>query len=241
MVSWPRSRWSAGGGDARICLEVSGQFPARLDISDLKYGAGLPDGVIVQLFENDWTRFAGAMGDVLRESNIAVAPELEAAPQFVRVLGMIPDPESLDYLRDTLGVVAALLDQGGVGVIDPQTLQLFASQEWRETFWGAALEPTSHVVILISPEGEKIWLHTRGMRLFGRPDISCHGLKPEEVAAIEPVFNGLIRMQAAGFLVPEGQIVQGIGLENQLICRHRGSLDDPNFDNLHFELEWESG
>ncbi|MBW3636555.1 MAG: hypothetical protein KY445_08840 [Armatimonadetes bacterium] len=240
MVSWPRSRWVAGGGEARVCLEVCGRFEKQLDLSDPKYGEGLPDGVTAQQFPNDWSRFAGAMGDILRESNLDAAPAIEAAPQFVRVFGHVPDPDSLDYLRDILGVVAALLDQGGVGVIDPQTLQIFAPHQWRETFWGGAFEPTSHVVILLSMEGERVWFHTRGMRVFGRPDISCHAVKPEEVAALEPVFNGLIRMQAAGFIVPEGQMVQGVGLESRLICRQRGSLDDPHFDNVHLELEWET-
>lgn len=237
--SWPRSRWVAGGGAARVCLEVCGRFETRLDLSDPKYGAGLPDGVTAQQFDNDWHRFAGAMGEVLRESNPDAAPATEAAPQLVRVFGVVADPDSLDYLRDSLGVIAALLDQGGVGVIDPQTGQIFAAREWRETFWGAALEPTNHVVILLSMESENVWLHTRGMRVFGRPDLSCRGVKPAEVAALEPVFNGLIRMQAAGFVVPEGQIVQGVGLEKRLICRHRGGLDDPDFANFHLELEWE--
>jgi hypothetical protein len=158
------------------------------------------------------------------------------------IRGELRDPDSLDYLRDTLGVVAALLDAGGVGVIDPQTLSAWSAKEWRATFVDDAFEPTNHVVILASPEerGAGVWLHTRGMRLFGRPDLSCRRVKPEEVTAIQPVFNGLIRMQAAGAIIPENQPVQGVGLSEMLRCHHTGDFDDVEFNNVRLELLWEN-
>lgn len=239
--SWPRPRFVAGGGDALILLEVCGQFPQIPAVSGAKYHTqGVPVGVEVWLADNDFSRWDGPMLELLRQSNPEAARQIEAAPHVLTIRGQVNDPTSLDYLRDTLGIVAALLDEGGVGVVDPQILHLYAPSQWRETFWSGAFEPTSHAVIFVSPqEDARTWLHTRGMRLFGRPDISCHNVKAEEVEKLQPVFNGLIRMQAAGFLVPDGQIVEGVGLESRLICHLRGDLEDAEFNNFHLELEWE--
>jgi hypothetical protein len=242
-ASWPRSRYVAGGGDALVYFEVCGQFESALQISREKYNSeGAPEGVDVSVQPNDLTRWEGPMLEALRESDPDAARAIEAAPQVVTILGRIPDPASLDYLRDTLGLVAALLDQGGVGVVEPQTLQLYSPASWRESFWSGGFEPAKHCVILLSmEEGGSVWLHTRGMRLYGRPDLSCHNVKPEEVELLQPVFNGLIRMQAAGALIPEGQMVQAVGVGDRLICHHGGDSEDPEFNNVHLELKWQSG
>lgn len=241
--SWPRSRYVAGGGDALVYFEVCGQFESPLQLSLEKYHCeGAPEGVSLELAPNDLSRWEGPMLEALRESDPAAAQQIEAAPQVVSILGRVSDPATLDYLRDTLGLVAALLDQGGVGVVEPQTLQLYCPSAWRETFWSGGFEPASHCVILLSMEEDgTVWLHTRGMRLYGRPDLSCHHVKPEEVEKLQPVFNGLIRMQAAGAIIPEGQMVQAVGVEERLSCHHGGDLEDPNFNNLHIELHWEAG
>ncbi len=230
---WPRPRYLAGGGDALVAFEVSGDFPAGFS-SDFAR-----DNLKISVQANDLTRFSEVALEMLRASNPAAAPILETAPQMVSLRGTFPDPSDLEYLRQSLGLIFDLLQSGGAGVIDPQTLQIFAPAEWENLFWSGAFEPTSHATILLSPQGEKLWLHTRGMRVFGRPDLSCHGVLPAEVERLQPVFNGLIRMQAAGALLPDGQIVQAIGIENRLICRARGSLDDADFDNFHLELEWD--
>jgi len=230
---WPRPRFVTGGGDALVALEVCGDFPAPMP-TDFAV-----DGLKISVATNDFARFGEAESEMLRVSSPSAAPAIEAAPQIVSIRGIVPDPPDLEYLRRSLGFIYDLLQNGGVGVIDPQTLQVFSPAQWENTFWSGAFEPTSHATILLSPEADKIWLHTRGMRLFGRPDVSCHGVRAAEVEKLQPVFNGLIRMQAAGALIPDGQIVQAVGIENRLICRPRGSLDDPDFDNFHLELEWE--
>lgn len=237
---WPRPRFVAGGGDALVFFEVCGEFAGEIEMSLEKYhSSGPPAGVEVHLRDNDFSRWDGSMRELLRESNPDAARAIESASQVMEIRGEISDPATLDYLRDVLGVVAALLDGGGIGVIEPQTLQLYAPQIWRETFWSGAFDAASHAAILLSPQDEKMWMHTRGMRLFGRPDLSCQGVLPAEVEKLQPVFNGLIRMQAAGAIIPDGQRVEAVGIENRLVCRRAGSLDDPEFNNYRLELEWE--
>ncbi|HEX8465103.1 MAG TPA: hypothetical protein VF627_10850 [Abditibacterium sp.] len=242
LVSWPRSRYVAGGGDALIFLEICGHFSEIPAVSRSKYSSnGVPDGVEAHLADNDFARYGdGPMLELLRASNPDAARQIEAAPHVLTLRGTVSDPPNLDYLRDCLGIIAALLDAGGAGVIEPQIFQLYSPNQWRESFWSGGFEPTSHTVILISPEESgTLWLHTRGMRIYGRPDLSCHGVLPEEVEKLQPVFNGLMRMQAAGALIPENQPVQAVGIEKRLICRHGGSFEDDDFNNLHLELRWD--
>ncbi len=191
---------------------------------------------------NKFWNWDEAQQESLRHSNPAAWEILKTTPEMLVLFGEIPDPDSLDYLRDVVGVVAAALENGGVCVVEEQISHLSTSREWLDTYFAAGFEPTQHVVILVSPEpnAANTWLHTRGMRLFGRPDLSCHAVLPSEVELLQPVFNGLIRMQAAGALIPDRQIVQAVGIENRLICRQRGSLNDPDFSNFHLELEWET-
>ncbi|HEX9995819.1 MAG TPA: hypothetical protein VGB45_01640 [Abditibacterium sp.] len=237
---WPRPRYVAGGGDALVFFEVCGQFSSEIELPLAEHhSSGPPEGVEVRLKDNDFSRWDGPMRELLRESNPDAARTIESAPQVMEIRGEVRDPASLDYLRDVLGLVSALLDHGGIGVVEPQTLQLYPSTIWRETFWSGAFDAASHAAILLSMENDRVWMHTRGMRLFGRPDLSCRGAKPEEVEKLQPVFNGLIRMQAAGAIIPDGQMVEAVGIENRLVCHRAGSLNDPEFNNFRLELEWE--
>jgi len=43
-------------------------------------------------------------------------------------------------------------------------------------------------------------------------------------------------MQAFGAVVPEGQPIEMSSLPDGWRCFHRGSLDDPDFNNRHIEI-----
>src|SRR5262249_18776320 len=63
------------------------------------------------------------------------APDLVAAirgaPEGILLKGEVADSASLDYLRDTIGVVTALLDSGGVAVLDMQAMRWRSPSAWR--------------------------------------------------------------------------------------------------------------
>ena len=125
------------------------------------------------------------MAQLARESNPAAWQLALAAPQQLVIRGQIADPTSLDYLRDTIGVVAASLEGGGAAVFDPQILTVFGADEWRAQFFEDAFETTKHAVILVSPQDDgRVWLHTRGMRVFGRPDLSLPRRAPRRIGRI---------------------------------------------------------
>ena len=74
------------------------------------------------------------------------------------------------------------------------------------------------------------------MRKFGRPDLSIRSVSKERESAAIDLINRLIVMQAEGGRVPEGQSIQLRSLPPGLTCHHTGSLDDPEFNNVHVEI-----
>lgn len=131
-----------------------------------------------------------------------------------------------------------LLDRGGVAVYDPQILKWWSPNEWRQrVFEPASPVPRHHAVILYSEDGDgSEWFHTRGMKKFGRPDLSMHGVCREDRTAVIDLFERFIEMQAFGALIPEGQEIRMRTLPPGLQCFHQGSLDDLDFNNVHIEI-----
>lgn len=163
------------------------------------------------------------------------------APACVRVQGTVADPPDLGYLRDTVGVVTALLDGGGVAVLDLPALRWWTPPPWHRNILGpAAPVPRHHVSILVS-EGDAAgtkWFHTRGMRKFGRPDVSVRDVPPEGREGVIDLCNRLIEMQAFGAIIPDGQPVRMRSLPPGVALRHGGSDDDPDFSNVHVEARY---
>ena len=83
----------------------------------------------------------------------------------------------------------------------------------QEVFDNPEFDSYEHVLIHVSgdEDGSNIlWLHTRGMRKFGGPDISIRGVLTEEQSALARVCNSLIEHQASGGIVYDGRPVRVI-------------------------------
>src|SRR5207245_7354151 len=97
---------------------------------------------------------------------------------------------------------------------------------------------SKHSVILFSdePDGTR-WYHTRGLRKFGRPDLSMHGVRADYESAVIEMFNRLILLQAEGHRIAEGPEIHMASLPSGLTCHRSGSVDDPDFNNVHLEIK----
>ena len=182
----------------------------------------------------------GEFTRVLRKDNPSLFARIEQSPECLVVRGEVADPPNLNYLRDCVGLVTSFMDHGGVAVTDAQQLKFYDAAEWRREFF-EPMSPIvhSHVAILFSDEQSVgRWYHTRGLRKFGRPDLSLHNVPHQhEKAAIE-VCNRFIELQSAGGRIQEGQEIRMASLPSGLVCRHKGSLDDPDFNNVHVEIQF---
>ncbi|MCI0702623.1 MAG: hypothetical protein L0241_16185 [Planctomycetia bacterium] len=249
LTSWPRPHFAPGGGNPLVFYALFGTFNLNPPMSRSKYrSAGPGEWLEVMHYERAkhpevFADFqSGPMWELLKRDSPLTAAKAEQSPQAVALQGEATDSNTLDYFRDTIGIVTWLLDAGGIAVYDPQMLWLWSADEWRdEVFASEDLDPQAHTVILVSDDDRHTrWLHTRGMRKFGRPDISVHGVGPTFMDAVTQLIERFIDYQANGGVIPDGEEVRMTGLPPGGVCHRLGTVDDPDFNNVHVEIEWEA-
>ena len=246
LVSWDRPLYEADGGHALLFYVVFGAIDQTAPLSRSRYRSAGPreELDVCRQRRPDQAEAidaytSGYLAEVLRAEQPALAEAILAQDECAALRGVFEDPDTLDYLRDTVGVITWMLDNGGVGVYDPQSFRWWSPEDWRKhVFDPAGPAPRHHVTILASPEedGRGTWLHTRGMRKFGRPDVSVHGVPEDKGGAVIEMINRFIEHQALGLVIPEGQPIEMDGLPEGLTCHRGGHLDDPEFNNVHIEV-----
>lgn len=242
---WTRPYFWRSEARATLLYFVFGAFPRELRLDSGRHGsAGLPAGVTMHRFDKNtlahWEGhpLRGALGDLLRTDDPETFRTARAASECIMLRGELDDPESLDYLRDTIGVVGALLDVGGSVVVDPQILALFPPDSWRERYADGGAAPRDHVLILCNDEKDGAWVRTRGMRKFARPDISIRGVPQGEVEHAGALAMRLVELEAQGMRFVDGTALEAKGVPQGLIAHLGGSLEDPRFNNRHVEFVW---
>ncbi len=245
--AWTRPHFQPGGGDAFLLYAVHGALPRQLEISASKYRCtGVPPGVDFLRYGRTGPSEAveafrqGLLWDQLKAEQPALAEQVAAAPECAVIRGTVKDPADLRYLREVFGLLACLVDQGGLAVFDPLALRWWTPERWRaEAFEPDAPAPARHVSILGTegPDGTT-WLHSHGLRKFGRPDLSLRGVPQGQLEPSLALLQRFIHLQAMGGVIPEGQEIKTAPLPPGLVCRHAGSLDDPEFGNVRVEIAW---
>ena len=123
---WRRAFWQPGGDPAFLFYALYGTFqrPLTLDVASYRV-RGIPEWLEVHaLSRPDHAEYMDGflttpeMAFLLRELPVDVAAAVRAAPECIVLRGEAADPPDLLYLRDAVGSVMALLDQGGVAVLD---------------------------------------------------------------------------------------------------------------------------
>jgi hypothetical protein len=186
----------------------------------------------------------GEFATQLRKSDAALFARIEQSPECLVIQGVVTDPANLNYLRDCVGVVTFFMDHGGLAVADVLQFKFFEAAAWRSNFFEAEIPKVHrHVSILYSEEESNrgTWFHTRGLRKFGRPDLSLHHVAKSYKEAAIDLCNRFIELQANGGQIPEGQEIRMNSLPSGLVCHHKGSLDDPDFNNLHVDIQFPVG
>jgi hypothetical protein len=226
-----------------VLYVLYGKFPTNIQVSAAAYRTvGIPDGIQLRRLtrkERSVSPFTdGDFAKTAGHDNPAAFARIQKSPECMVLQGEVKDPENLNYLRDSIGLVTWFLDYGGIAVMDPQQLKLYDGELWRkEIFEPSPPKLLNHVVILVSGQrdGTK-WFHTRGLRKFGRPDLSMHNVPTTQEHGVIDLFNRFIILQAQGDRIPEGKEIQMASLPANLTCHHAGSLDNLDFNNTHVEI-----
>lgn len=246
---WPRTHFVPDGGEPLLFYVLYGDINRKALLDREFYrSAGVPSGLDLMHYgppsnaDVPGTFRDGYLWEEFKAANPVLASTVANCESCLILRGEPTDSTTLNYLRDTVGLITYLLDQGGVCVYDPLMFRWWDKEEWRKVvFEPAAAVPRQHAVILFSAEEDdpsRKWFHTRGMRKFGRPDISVHHVRPEHEAAVIDLCERLIEHQAFGHVVAEGQSIQMSSLPAGGTLHHQGDLDDPDFNNVHLEAVW---
>lgn len=247
LRNWPRPYYQPGGGDAYLCYVIFGELE-ELRLTAEYRCAGVPEGLNLARFQaSEHPEYvqgfrSGYAEQWLREQRSELLPAVQAAAGCTLLSGTVADPGTLDYLRDAVGLVQALLDQGGIALLDPQTFEWWDAHHWRQEIFDAEdRELSRHVTLMLSEDPlapGRNWWHSRGLRKFGRPDLSVRLAPPEARPQVEELLNRFIGGQIRGYSIPEGQPIRMPGLPEGMVCRHAGHLEDPDFNNVHVEMVW---
>lgn len=247
LADWHRRFYRGPGGRPLLLHVVFGAFPQMAPLSRQDYRS---NGVFpgLQLSHHDRSKHPevldgfrqGYLWDDLKRLKPGLAEAVQAAGECLILRGELEDQSNLNYLRDTVGLLTFLLDQGGVALYDPWIFHWWEPGEWKDRIFepGAAV-PRHHVAILTSedPEAPSLtWFHSRGMRKFGRPDLSAHRVSTQYRDAVIDLFERFIEFQAFGGTIEDGQEIRVKTLPKGMICNHAGDLDDPDFNNVHVEI-----
>lgn len=242
-MAWERPYFTAGGGDALLHFVLPGADARELVVSRSRHRV---EAVPVELSATTASREATGLTAFLNGRVFAAGLREALGPGERAVLGAdvatvvrgeFHDPASLGYLRDTLGVVAALLEAGGLAVLDSMAVQWWSPGTFAERIHARDdVGAFDHVAILGSDSDRGTWLHTRGLRKFGRPDLSVPDVDPSWKPAALEMLERLIWAQVRGHRIAEGEPIRMNGIPDGLACRHRGLMDDPDFNDVHVRI-----
>jgi hypothetical protein len=244
---WVRDKFNDQGLMTRIFFIVMGDFKDMDPMDVEKYkSSGMPDGF--SAFPYRETQHEGLKRDIcsgyIWDFTNKFRPELcglihQTTSSFL-LRGDQKEQEDLDYLKEIVGFVAYLLDNGGIAVYDPLLLKWWNKKEWMEEIFKAdGPAPFKHVEILKSPENEdptKTWYHTRGMIKFGKPELSIRNMGKEQEEDALKLINKLIEYQCQGGAILKEHTVELDGSLKGYKYHLQGHWDDPDFNNVHIDI-----
>lgn len=182
----------------------------------------------------------GTLGKILDERDHDLYEKAKAAQSWLVLYGEVQKDDTLDYLRNALGFVQAAVETGAAAVLDLQMLELYTSETWSKRFFSSEFHPYSHVNAMISPEeGGKLWLHTRGMRKFGRPDMGMTGVPQGELERAKAAIDQMIFYGAQGAVFSRpAKLHLAAGETCTVHPQLTGDMEDWDYNNEHYQMFW---
>ncbi|HEY3329184.1 MAG TPA: hypothetical protein VGK19_04115 [Capsulimonadaceae bacterium] len=248
LKDWGRKYYQAGGDPALVSYIIFGHFEQPLEISMSSYRtAGVPDFIDVHFHERDEepelleSFLDGYIGDWLKANDQALHATCKMAAAAIEIRGVLREPMNLNYLRDVIGIITALSDKRGVGVLDCLALRCYRPDEWKTIVWEPGVLHTSAMIntlVTKDPGGPGWWVSTRGMRKFGRPDVSVRGVPRPDTDTVVDFCNRLASMMAQGAIVPSGKIIKAPTIEGDLVCKLAGGPEDTTYHNQVIEIDF---
>ena len=205
-----------------------------------------PDGLEFMMYNKSEhseymsSMLGGTLGEVLDERNHDLYEAVCNTDRWAVIRGEVQQDEDLHYMRNAIGFVQALVESGAVGVLDLQTFNLYTAQEWTDHIFMPEFHPYAHVDVLVSEtEDGACWVHTRGMRKFGRPDIGVEGVLKGELDNAVEVVQQLLYYGVLGAFFSR-PVKLHTNSERTYIVRPGfvEDFDNPDYNNSYYRISW---
>ncbi len=183
---------------------------------------------------------SGSSWEELKSVQPNLTSAVEGASLAVTLHGTIVAHDSLDYLKEAVDIMAALVELGAVGVLDVITGTWYDAESWTMLVeQGSIFNPFDHVVTEKTSDADgKVWIRTRGLRKFARPDLSIRNVASQDVEQVSKMVDRFVNHLALGGLLEVGREVQMEGWEAKYRSLEvQGGPEDPEFHNTYVEFE----
>ncbi|MDH3590999.1 MAG: hypothetical protein OER88_03920 [Planctomycetota bacterium] len=236
MTGWTRPRFAPGGADAFLAYAMLGNVPESVPLP--KVAADVP-GLSLRRFtaaEHASTINSFLSGPDLKRvgrEDPELALKARGAATLALVTATVPDPGDLLYLRRLRHTIAALIAAGATTMFDAPAAQWWRVERWRsEILAPAELSVIDEVIVHVDEQDGLFWVHTRGMRKFGRPDLSMHDVPRGAREQAETICRAAALSQIEGERIVPGVPYDGFTWESV------GGAEDPAFDNAYIAASW---
>ncbi|MBQ6367840.1 MAG: hypothetical protein IJJ30_04750 [Erysipelotrichaceae bacterium] len=239
-----REHYQERGYKPFLFYVVFGTSGKDLEVSASRHHAdGLPAGLSMQALSRKDNAayiegfFAGAVGNILKGTAPELYEKCKNTDDCVILKGEVEEHRTLDYMRNVIGILQALLEQGGVGVLDLMTFTLYSPEDFKERFFEKEVNAQNHAFILASKEKEGYWLHTRGMAAFGRPDYSLHVSEEDPFEEYKDILDQMIYYGGQGvFFDGEYRLHTHSGKTYRVSARYVEDFNNDDFNNAYSEV-----
>ena len=224
-----------------VIFGVSGD---ELEISRTKHNVdGMPEGLdFLSLTRPEHSEYidgiiGGDIGKVLKRADSDLYETCRAAEKIVVIKGEIKEDSTLDYMRNTIGIIEAFIDKGAKGVLDLQTFTLYSPKEWTDRFFGKDVNAQNHVIIMFSEEEGGYWIHTRGMAEFGRPDYGISNVPQDKLEDYKQVIDQMVFYGGQGILFKgKAKLHTFNGKTFEVTTEFVNDFDNDDYNNAYYNV-----
>lgn len=231
---WARPHWTPSRRQAQLFYLVVGPPPVEPALSRSRHHV---DAIEPELDVRAHRRedapewFAGWFDGPIATSLDGVfgpaAGDVRAAGALTTVRGVFDDRDSLDYVRNTIGVVSAIAEAGAIALFDAVALTWWRPAMWQECFVARSeFRIAEQIQVIASDDPEfrpGLWMHTRGMAKFARPEVQVKHV-PDETRALGPatrkagqLVNRIAEHLALGAVIRDGQTMGFPGMQSKVV------------------------
>ena len=229
-----------------IIYLVFGVDDPQPEFSQEKYGSvQLPEGLNILPVDKEGMEelrdelLSGIYADVLREYSGDFFDKVRNSTGWVMISGEVQKDDSLTYFRDIAGIIQAYLDKGAIGVLDLQIIRLYTALDWKNKVFEGLFNPMEQVLLMASPLNGAIWIHSRGFRKFGRPDIGIENVPEDEVETAAEVAEQMTRYSAQGAVFADGSVfcISG-GRRYSVKLKFVPDFTNDDYNNAYYHINW---